>query len=302
MDKDVVSWYKDLQASITKHFSGTRTPIFRPGRIASSNSLIRNFNLLIQRLQTARNILAVEMEAARVFQVTQETENEYPIMAIHGISHIIGLERDNQWTKYACQTAAAFTHAFVTADIITPRVTNEFASISSIAALSQPTDGTEPINVFISYSEKDEKFKKQLETYLTPLEREGIIHTWHSQQMSHGQSHREEIGNHIDSAQIILFLISADYLASDQLYDDEMRRAIHRQVSDSGDEVHLMPIIVRYIAPLGDLDTAPSLQLLSLPRNGKPIEAWRNPDDVWAMIAQEIRQVCKDLSESTNKY
>jgi nucleoside phosphorylase len=306
------SWYRKVRTSITAHFDSeknrTRPSLFETGTIASSNSQIRNIDILVQWLQNAHSILAVEMETAGVYQATQNIRQQYPVMAIRGISDIIGFDRDNQWTKYACQTAAAFTYAFVTAGIITPRGTSTLtstpASVSppvahktvqpSATQSNKQPDDTEPINVFISYSAEDEKFKKQLETHLSQLRREGVIRPWHSQQtkVGEGQGREQEIANHIDSAQIILLLMSPSFLASDQLYENEMMRAINRQLS--GDAVRVIPITVRHIAP-GDPDKTPFQKIQGLPRSGKPIESWRSADEAWALIAQEIRGVCKDL-------
>jgi hypothetical protein len=172
---------------------------------------------------------------------------------------------------------------------------------------SKQANGTGPIEVFISYAEDDERFKKQLEAHLTPLKREGIIRPWHSQQAQVGQAQgrKQEIANHIDSAQIILLLMSPSFLASDQLYDDEMTRAIKRQ--ESGDAVRVIRITVRHIdsGNPDDLDSPDKTplqklqKLQGLPRNGRPIEAWRSTDEAWAMIAQEIRQVCKNLRDNS---
>jgi nucleoside phosphorylase len=292
------AWYKKLRTSITTQLGGTknstRIPRTVTGTIASSNSVVRNVDLLVQWLQTARSILAIEMESAGVYQATQRIQQQYQVMAIRGISDIIGFERDDQWTKYACQTAAAFAHAFVTAGIVTPRATP--ASVSyRIAQRSErptPADDTEPINVFISYAEKDERFKEDLETHLAMLKREGVIRPWYGQQTKVGKAREEQIAEHIASAQIILLLMSPSFIASEQLYENEMMRAINRQ--RSGDPVRVIPIAVRYIAP-GDPDKTPFQKIQGLPRNGKPIESWRSADEAWALIAQEIREVCKDL-------
>ncbi len=224
-------------------------------------------------------------------------------MAIRGISDIIGLERDNRWTKYACQTAAAFTYAFATAGIITPRE-NTRPSNGPAAVSRSPSqrakapqvqsenqaNGIEPIEVFISYSQEDERSKQQLETHLTMLRREGSIRPWQSQQIEPGQEWEQETAKHIDSAQIILLLVSPSFLASDQLYENEMMRAMERQASGAA---RVIPIIIRSV----DLGQTAFNKLQALPRNGKPVDTWRNADEVWSSIAQEIRQVCEHLRE-----
>jgi nucleoside phosphorylase len=309
-------WRNDVLKSLNSHFgksvSQTRLPLFKTGSIASSNSLMKDTKIPTTWLESARSILAIEMESAGVLQAAQQMNKQYPVMAIRGISDIIGLERDDQWTQYASHTAAAFTYAFVRAGIITPRgtstVTSSLASTSSPATQkstqppqtqsNQQVNSTKPIEVFISYAKKDEKFKEDLETHLALLKRDGTIRPWYSQQTQVGlaQGWEQEIADHIDSAQIILLLMSPSFIASNQLYDNEMMRAIKRQ--QSGDAVRVIPIAVRHIAP-GDPDKTPFQKIQGLPRNGKPIESWRSADEAWAMIAQEIREVCKNLHDNT---
>jgi nucleoside phosphorylase len=311
-DKDVIEWYEELQASIISHFRSPRPPLFETGTIASSNTMIRNIDILVKWLQNARSILAVEMETAGVYQATQGIQQQYPVMAIRGISDIIGLERDYQWTKYACQTAAAFAHRFVTAGIVTPRVTSTVAStppsFSSPAAeepallseeqSGEQADGTGPINVFINYAEEDEKFKKQLDTHLTPLRRDGTVKLLYNQQAELGQDRDRGIARYINSAQIILLLVSPSFLATERTYDREIVNRIRRQ--ESGDAVRVIPIIVRPVSP-GILARTPFYKLQGLPRNGRPIDAWRNADEIWADIAEEIRKVGENLRKREEK-
>ena len=123
------------------------------------------------------------------------------------------------------------------------------------------------------------------------LRREGIIRPWHSQQIEPGQEWEQETASHIDSAQIILLLVSSSFLASDQLYDHELLRAMERQASG---DARVVPIILRSV----DLDRTPFKKLLALPRNGRPIDTWRNADEIWSSITREIRQLCEQLRNS----
>jgi nucleoside phosphorylase len=113
-------WRKKIQESLELHFgTGQNRPSeFKTGPIASSNHLIRNPLTLNRWRDIARTILAVEMESAGVYEATQGVDRQYPIMAIRGISDIVGLERDRRWTAYACQTAAAFAHALVMCGVL----------------------------------------------------------------------------------------------------------------------------------------------------------------------------------------
>jgi nucleoside phosphorylase len=293
------SWCDDITDSLTWHFDNpqnrARPPLFKTASIASSNSLVRNPSILIQWLQNMRSIRAVEMEAAGVYQAAQQMRQQYPVMAIRGISDIVGLKRDHIWTTYACHTAAAFTYAFATAGIVEPRPlaspTSGVPYTAQRAAQGQTAttnDASPPIEVFISYSEDDEKYKKQLETHLAMLKREGMIRPWHSQQAKAGQEWKQEISNLIDVSQIILLLVSPNFLASDYLYEEEMLHAMERHQSGNA---RVVPIVVRSV----DLGTTPFKSLLALPRNNKPVDTWRNSDEIWASIVQEIRRICNDL-------
>ena len=118
-------WCRRVRQSLEYHFGRThsqhRPPLFKTGHIASSNHLVKNPERLMQWLTTNRQILAVEMETAGVYEAAQTLKRQYPVIAIRGISDIVGLRRDQVWTEYACQSAAAFTYAFIKTDPIAPR-------------------------------------------------------------------------------------------------------------------------------------------------------------------------------------
>lgn len=126
LDRDVgQAWRDRVKNALIYHFGnkqrGNRSPKFLTSTIASSNSLIQSDAVLAQWLQNARSILAVEMETAGVYQAAQQMQQQYPVMAIRGISNIVGFKHDDDWKQYACHTAAAFAYAFITAGIVKPR-------------------------------------------------------------------------------------------------------------------------------------------------------------------------------------
>jgi nucleoside phosphorylase len=117
-------WREKVRKSLNWHFGEDqnrgRPPTFTIGPILSSNHLMKDPARLREILKTHRSILAVEMEIAGVYEAAQGIEHQYPVMAIRGISDIVGLQRDSRWTEYACQTAAAFTYAFIMTDPLDP--------------------------------------------------------------------------------------------------------------------------------------------------------------------------------------
>src|SRR3954447_17017700 len=70
------------------------------------------------------------------------------------------------------------------------------------------------MSVFFCYSHKDERLRKKLETHLAALQQEGLIIGWHSRNINAGTRWEREVDIHLNTAQIILLLISADFLAS----------------------------------------------------------------------------------------
>lgn len=117
-------WRKKAKEVIEKRFGlsvASRQPLFTAASVASSDSLIKDTNIVQSWKNAARDIAAVEMELAGVYRAARKAEREYPVLAIRGISDIVGYERDPDWTAYACNSAAAFAKALITAPPITPR-------------------------------------------------------------------------------------------------------------------------------------------------------------------------------------
>jgi internalin A len=101
---------------------------------------------------------------------------------------------------------------------------------------------TSPLHIFYSYSHKDEDHQAELEIHLTLLKRKGLLETWSDRKITPGQEWAGEIDKALERADIILFLISADFIASNYCFDIEMKRALERH--NSGDAT-VIPIIVR---------------------------------------------------------
>jgi nucleoside phosphorylase len=109
-------WQRKVLKSLKDHFgslSSPRKPRFISGPILSSDVLVKDTQTIIAWLQMTRDALAVEMEAAGVYRAARSGDKEYPFLAIRGISDVIGLKRHQDWTAYACHSAAAFALAFV---------------------------------------------------------------------------------------------------------------------------------------------------------------------------------------------
>jgi nucleoside phosphorylase len=95
------------------HFKKARRPVFVTRPIISSGTLMRNPDIVRVCQTFMRHFAAFEMEFAGVFHAARRSKVDYPVLTIRGISDIVGVPRSEHWTKYACETAAAFTHAFI---------------------------------------------------------------------------------------------------------------------------------------------------------------------------------------------
>jgi len=145
-----------------------------------------------------------------------------------------------------------------------------------------------PINIFYAYAKEDEKLRIQLEKHLSLLKRQGIISGWHFRMLTGGDEWREKIDHHLNNSQVILLLISSDFISSHYCYDVEMKTALELHNSQ---KARVIPVILRPV----DWYTSPFSKLQALPSGGKPVTQWPNRDKAFLDIAQGIRQVCQNL-------
>ena len=147
---------------------------------------------------------------------------------------------------------------------------------------------TKPIELFYSYSHRDEELREELEKHLAPLKRQSIVAGWHDRKIGAGQEWANQIGEHLNSAQIILLLVSADFLNSNYCYDIEMQKALQRH--ESG-EAHVIPIILRPAM----WESSPIGKLQALPTGAKPIIMWSNRELAFLDVAKGIQKAIDQL-------
>ncbi len=76
--------------------------------------------------------------------------------------------------------------------------------------------------IFISYSHNDSEWLERLQVHLKPIERQGLVTPWDDTKIQPGANWREEIQAALDTANIAILLISADFLGSDFIADNEL--------------------------------------------------------------------------------
>ena len=147
---------------------------------------------------------------------------------------------------------------------------------------------TDPVEVFISYSHKDEALRKQLGTHLSVLKRQRVIDEWHDRCIGAGQEWAGAIDEHLNSAAVILLLVSPDFLASEYCYDREMTRALQRH---NAGEARVIPVILRTSLWEG----APFARLQALPENGRAITSWTDRDKALTDVARGLDRAVQQI-------
>ena len=154
---------------------------------------------------------------------------------------------------------------------------------------------TQPIEILFSYTHEDERLRDKLEKHLSSLKRSGRVVCWHDRDIRAGNTWNAEITNRLDTADIILLLISSDFLASDYCNTVEVKRALERHRRK---EARVIPVILRP----ADWQSEEFASIQALPKDAKPVIHWPNEDDALLNVAKEIKKVVTDLESSRNTH
>lgn len=139
------------------------------------------------------------------------------------------------------------------------------------------------IRLFITYSHKDIKAKDQLITYLAAMKREGLIKIWQDNEILPGDTWRDSIFKNLDETDILLYLVSADSLASKNC-NKELVEALNTNV-------RVIPIILEHCDWLNH--QLSGFQVL--PDEGKPINVWKDENEGWQSTVASIRKVIHQM-------
>ncbi len=146
-------------------------------------------------------------------------------------------------------------------------------------------------DLFFSYSHKDEELRNELEVHLSMLKRQGLIRAWHDRRIVAGNNIHSNISAELENADIILLLISANFLSSDYCYDKEMTRALEK---DKEGSAKVIPVILHPC----DWTNSPFGSLRATPLDGKPVSMFPNQAEALTQIAKDIRAAVEEMGFS----
>lgn len=146
------------------------------------------------------------------------------------------------------------------------------------------------IQLFLCYAPQDESLAEELGQYMGGLQRQGFFDVYDAREISAGEEWAKEIDKYLNSADIILLLISSYFINSDFCYLVETRRAIERHMRG---EACVIPVILRPVY----WKQTPFAGLQPLPRNNKPVSdsSWFSQDHALFDVAEGVRKVAEKL-------
>jgi hypothetical protein len=150
------------------------------------------------------------------------------------------------------------------------------------------------VGLFCSYAHEDEPLQRAFLSHSAILRRNKWVDIWTDQRIGAGSKWDREIASKLETAQLVVLLVSSDFIESEYCYGTEMTRAMARQ--DAG-QTKVIPIIVRPCL----WQDAPFAALSALPPDGKPVTSWANQDEAWTAVTIGVKLAVKEVLEDTRK-
>lgn len=145
------------------------------------------------------------------------------------------------------------------------------------------------IKIYISFAVEDDIYCKELEKHLLLSELVMEIELWHVGKIQAGEFIESIAEKKLSASDLILLLISVDYINTDRCYRVELNRAMERYASGT---VDVIPVILRH----GNYSGAAFAELCSFPHHPDPVASWPDRDEVWTLLAQEVLRRAEKIS------
>ena len=153
----------------------------------------------------------------------------------------------------------------------------------------------EKLKIFISYSHSDMKYKKELLTHLKSLELTHNIEVWHDGKILPGETIDSEVLIQLGKSDVVLLLISSNFLSSYYCIEVELKKALERH--NNGKSIVIPVILSECIID----DSAPFARLLRVPEDGKPIQKFKPQNNGYVNAVAKIKQMIDSKFVNTRK-
>ena len=137
------------------------------------------------------------------------------------------------------------------------------------------------VRIFISYSHEDVELRAELETHLAILKRLDAVETWHDGMITPGQEWEKAIWDEFEAADLILLLVSANFVSSEFCWGKELIKAMARHEAGTA---HVIPVTIEACVWKG----APFEKLSGLPTDMKAVTSWDNRNEAWTNVVEGI--------------
>jgi internalin A len=150
------------------------------------------------------------------------------------------------------------------------------------------------VKLFISYAREDQPYREQLDKHLSTMKRNGAIEVWHDEFIGAGKEWDQEIKQALHDTNIIVLLISSDFLASNYINNVEVKQAIEKY--EKG-EVKIVPVIVRSCHWQRDPVIS---KFQALPRPADPVKSWDDADEAWTNVVEALGDLVESMKAAND--
>jgi internalin A len=181
--------------------------------------------------------------------------------------------------------------------ILVPSDSGKQLKINDFRPFVKRNDIQRPLSIFISYSHVDTEYMNRLNVHLAPLKRTEKIENWTDKALLAGENWDNTIKEQLAKSDIILLLLSADFIASRYIWEVELNRALEQEVNK---KTRVIPILIRDCFYTDLSFTAKNI----IPQNSRgkliSVRSWLNgnEDEALSIIAEQINRVVEDVMKT----
>jgi nucleoside phosphorylase len=242
----------------------------------------------------------LEMEAAGFGLAIQRHRNLHALV-VRGISDMCKgkVESDREevdWQAVAAERAAGTAFELLWCLDASHFIHTGLTKASSaLPKTPKERSANHSLKIFISYAKEDASSRDTLTRQLASLRRSGKVEIWSDNQIDLGTDWSDVTKERLRQADIIFLLLSEDFMASDHIWDNQLKESLERR--DNGEAVMLVPILVRSC----DVKNTPLDNIQGLPRDKKAIVLYPDLDEAWYNVALEIRYIVEHFEALVEK-